>query len=267
MKLVARGIGELGSAGNRFGDGQEKLAAGQVDPRLIVLLKDDSATEGQYRPVKAGRRPMSNTDTRGSIIVGVSQNDPERWREFDNIYTPILFAYLRKQGLKDSDVKDVIQDVFVKLLRKIQTYDSARCRFRTWLFKVAQHTLIDHARRRATHKKAMEGWAVQMLKAGPSDSVKMERQWNMIHREKILAYALKVVRARVSSKAWACFDQRLLGNRPAALIAAELKIERNAVYVHACRVMKLVRDVCDEFDEDTSSAFESDRPVPDLLQG
>jgi RNA polymerase sigma factor (sigma-70 family) len=258
MNSVARGIENLGSTGSRFNHGRERLADGQVLPRLVMLLKDDSAPAGRHRPVKAGRRLMSNADTRVSIIVGVRQNDPERWREFDDIYRPILFTYLRKQGLKDSDVKDVIQDIFVKLLRKIQTYDSTICRFRTWLFKVAQHTLIDHARRRATHQKALEGWAIHMLKVGPSDSVKMERQWNTIHRENILAYALKVVRARVSSKAWACFDQRLLGNRPAAEIAAELKIERNAVYVHACRVMKLVRDVCDEFDEDTSHTFESD---------
>jgi hypothetical protein len=30
------------------------------------------------------------------------------------------------------------------------------------------------------------------------------------------------------------------------------------VYVNACRVMKLVRDLCEEFDEDISNAFESD---------
>jgi hypothetical protein len=86
----------------------------------------------------------------------------------------------------------------------------------------------------------------------------MEREFHRLHLEKILAHALKVVRVRVSSKSWACFEQRLLKNRPAADIAADLKIEPNAVYVNACRVMKLVREVCEEFDEDISDAFESD---------
>ena len=66
------------------------------------------------------------------------------------------------------------------------------------------------------------------------------------------------MRTRVSSKAWTCFQQRLLRNRPAAEIAAELKITPDAVYVNACRVMKQVREVCEEFDEDISHAFESD---------
>ena len=44
---------------------------------------------------------MSNMDTRGSVIFGVCQHDPERWREFDAIYRPMLFAFLRKQGLPE----------------------------------------------------------------------------------------------------------------------------------------------------------------------
>jgi RNA polymerase sigma factor (sigma-70 family) len=197
---------------------------------------------------------MSNTDTRVSVIAGVCENDPERWREFDTIYRPILLAYFAKRGFPESDASDVIQDIFVKLLGRIHSYDRSKCRFHTWLFTVTQHAMIDYVRRRKTRDKALKG----LLGAGPSDSVKMEEQFRKIHREKILGHALKVVRARVSSKAWACFERRVLGNRPAAKIAAELKIEPNAVYLHTFRVMKLVREVCGEFDEDTSHAFESD---------
>ena len=222
-----------------------------------MLLERDSAS---HPHVNAGRKHMSNADTRASVILGVCRQDPDRWREFDFIYRPILFAYLGKQGLDECAANDVIQDIYVKLLNKIQTYDRAKCRFRTWLFTVAQRTLIDHARRRASYKKAVDGWATQVLTAGPSDSVKMEEQWTSIHRDKILHHALKVVRTQVSSKTWACFQQRMLLNRPAAEIAAELNIDPNIVYVYSCRVMKRVRGICAEFDEDISHAFESDVP-------
>ena len=181
---------------------------------------------------------MSDQETQLPVIDGVRSQDPERWRQFDAIYRPILAAYLSKKGLDESEANDVIQDIYVKLLGKIQTYDRSKCRFRSWLFTVAQNTLIDHARRRASRKKALDGWAAQVLQATPSDSAAMEEVWRWIHREKILRHALKVVRARVSPKAWTCFEQRLLRNRPAAEIAAEIGIEPNSVYVHACRVMK-----------------------------
>jgi RNA polymerase sigma-70 factor (ECF subfamily) len=201
---------------------------------------------------------MSSTETRGSLILGVCQQNPERWREFDAIYRPILFGFLRKQGLKDSEASDVIQDTFVKLLNKIQTYDRSRCGFRTWLFRVTFNTLVDHARRKAAYQKAVDGWAATVLRATPSDSMLMEEQWRKVHLKKILAHALKEVRKQVSPKAWACFQQRLLQNRPAADIAAELNTDRNVVYVNASRVMKLVREACAEFDEDISHAFGSD---------
>ena len=203
---------------------------------------------------------MSNAETRVSVILGVRQRDPERWREFDAIYRPMLLAYLRKRGLNGAAAADLVQDVFVKLLFKIDTYDRARCKFRTWLFRVTHNTLVDHARRRASYTKAIEGWAVCVLEAAPSDSVAMEQEFDRLHQEKILAHALEVVRGEVSKKAWACFEQRLLKNRPAAGIAKDLKIEPNAVYVYACKVMKRVRNVCEEFDEDISHAFESDVP-------
>ena len=225
---------------------------------LIILPEDLPCPNSHHWQISAGRRPMSSTNTQLSVIDGVCRQDAQRWREFDAIYRPILRAFLRNRGLRDSEASDVIQDVFVKLLGKIDTYDRTKCRFRTWLFTIAQRTLIDHARRRASHDKALQGWAAQMLKPSPSDSVKMEAEWTVIHRAKILKHALRVVRAQVSSRAWACFEHRLLKDRPAAEIARELKIEPNAVYVNACRVLKLVRSVCDEFDEDMSHAFESD---------
>jgi RNA polymerase sigma-70 factor, ECF subfamily len=203
---------------------------------------------------------MSSTETRVSVIFGVCQQDPERWREFDAIYRPILFAYLRKHGLNDDEACDVAQDIFVKLLRSIHTYNRAICPFRSWLFSVAQNTLIDRARRRAAYQKALDGWALNVLRATPFDSVKRAGEFRTIHREQILKHALKTIRAQTSSKVWTCFEQRLLQNRPAAEIAAELKIEANAVYANACRVMKRVRGVCEEFDEDISHAFESDMP-------
>jgi RNA polymerase sigma-70 factor (ECF subfamily) len=201
---------------------------------------------------------MSSADTRVSVIVGVCQQDPERWREFDAIYRPILLAYLHQRGLNESDANDIVQDIFVKLLGKIRTYDRSRCSFRSWLFSVAHNTLIDQARRRAAYKKALDGWIAHVLKATPSDSLVMAQEWVRLHRERILEHALKTIRERSSPKAWACFEERLLRNRPAALTAAELKIEPDAVYVHASRVLKQVRDACNEFDEEISHAFKPD---------
>jgi RNA polymerase sigma-70 factor (ECF subfamily) len=260
MIMQAGDIATMGRAAARPDPSARESSRGRKGAQLIILLEGRPGGDVPDSHVKVGRRAMSDTDTRVSIIVGVCQGDPERWREFDAIYRPILRAYLLMRRLKDSEIDEVTQDVWIKLLGKIQTYDRARCRFRSWLFGVTHNTLIDHARRRASYARALEGWAEAVLRASPSDSVRMEEEWRRIHREKILAHALRVVRARVSARAWTCFERRLLRDRPAAEIARELGIEPNAVFVSAHRVMKQVRAVCDEFDEDISHAFQPDVP-------
>ena len=160
---------------------------------MRILWKAQAATALDQPRVNDGKKLMSNTDTRVSIIVGVCQGDPERWREFDAIYRPMLFAFLRKQRLNESDAEDVVQDIFVKLLDKIQTYDREKFRFRSWLFAVAHNALIDKARRRASYKKAIDGWAAEMLRSTASDSTKLAEAWVKHHREKILAHALETV--------------------------------------------------------------------------
>jgi len=202
-------------------------------------------------------RGSSHTDTLASIIAGVRQQDPQRWRQFDAIYRPIVLAYLHRQGLKEFGANDVLQYIFLKLLGKIGAYNREKCSFQSWLFNVAQSTLIEVARRGASHEKLMDGWVLNVLRATPSDIVKLEEEWTAMYRERILQHALRVVRVRVSSRIWACFEQRTFQNHPAVEIARDLNLEPNAVYVNACRVMKLVRTICEEFDEDMSHAFES----------
>jgi RNA polymerase sigma-70 factor (ECF subfamily) len=199
---------------------------------------------------------MGSDDTRLTVIAGACSQDPERWREFDSIYRPMLSAYLRKQGMNEFEANDIVQDVFVKLLSKIQTYDRTKCRFRSWLFSLAHNAMIDRARQHASYQKALDGWAAHVLQATPSDSLRMEQEWTKLHRKRILAHALKTTQDRTSTKAWGCFEQRLLKNRPAAQVAAELNLNPRAVYVYACRVLKQVRALCEQYDEDISHSLE-----------
>ncbi len=226
-------------------------------PPLLILWKAEAAKSLDQPRVRDRKKLMSNMDTRVSIIVGISQRDAERWREFDAIYRPMLLDFLRGRHLNEADASDVVQDTFVKVLEKIETYNREKYRFRSWLFAIAHNTLIDKARRRASHQKAALGWVANVLRSTQSDSVKMAEEWVKLHRTKILAHALKTVRLRTSRRVWACFEQRLLRDRPGAEIAQELGFAPATVYANAHRVLKRVRAVCQEFDEDLTDDDES----------
>ena len=67
-------------------------------PTLVMLWKAQSARARHQARVNRGHPTMSNSDTRGSVIVGVCQQDPERWREFDSIYRPMLICVPAQAG-------------------------------------------------------------------------------------------------------------------------------------------------------------------------
>jgi len=52
----------------------------------MMLFKALALEHADLIHFNRGRRPMSRSATRVSVIVGVCRNDPERWREFDAIY-------------------------------------------------------------------------------------------------------------------------------------------------------------------------------------
>ena len=168
---------------------------GMPGEALRILKNEHSAGLLDQPRVSDRKKLMSNSDTRVSVIFGVCQGDADRWREFDAIYRPMLFGFLRGQGLSDFDADEVVQDIFFKLLHKLKTYDRKKQRFRTWLFTVAHNALIDKARRRATYQKAVAGWVENVLRTATSDSSKLAGDWIRHHRKRILAHALKTVRA------------------------------------------------------------------------
>jgi RNA polymerase sigma-70 factor (ECF subfamily) len=64
-------------------------------------------------------------------------------------YARALYAFcanvMRASALEDAE--DVVQDVFVRLIKSAQTFDPRRASFRTWLYRIARNRCLDLIRR------------------------------------------------------------------------------------------------------------------------
>ena len=114
---------------------------------------------------------MTQSDaTRPSLLVRIRDaRDREAWGQFVEVYAPLVYDMARRRGLQDADAADLTQDVLRSVAGAIGRldYDPRRGTFRSWLFSVAQNTLIDRARRRAAYQKALDGWVVHVLLGPP----------------------------------------------------------------------------------------------------
>ncbi len=208
---------------------------------------------------------QSEFHTNPSLIARVrDRTDEACWSQFYHFYQPLLARYLRNQGLKEHNANDVIQEVFIRLLRSLPTLELGlkRGRFRSFLWTLTYSALLDEARRVKARRRVEEEWVNRFHRASETESCKVERELNEINRWQILERALPRVRSVTSSTAWACFEQRLLRNRPGSAIAAELGISTQVVFVYASRVLKAVRTECAALAEELG-----DEPIDSLPRG
>jgi RNA polymerase sigma-70 factor (ECF subfamily) len=176
--------------------------------------------------------------------------DAASWREFATLYEPLIVRYTlsSRRGLSEPDARDVAQDVFIRLLKALPTFelDHRRGRFRTYLWRVTTSALADRARRDRRRGDAEQEWRDRHRTPGGQAS------WDRAFRQRVLGHALTRVREATSPKTWACFEEHVLKTRPAAEVAREVGVSANAVYVHSSTVLSRVRARCAECLEELS---------------
>jgi RNA polymerase sigma factor (sigma-70 family) len=184
--------------------------------------------------------------TRHSLLLRLrGENDPLSWETFHQLYEPFLQNVVRQCGIPDADAADIIQEVFITLLRSLPEfeYQAERGRFRGWLRTIVQHAVVDWHRRRGRRREvALDG------RFAPSQ-FSSEEGWRMAHRRRVLEHALAVVRTQAQTTTWACFEEHVLKGRSAAEVARDLTLSCTAVYVNSSRVLKRIRRTCLRFDE------------------
>lgn len=79
------------------------------------------------------------------ILREAKANEP--WA-FECLYTALarpVLGYLRSQGAPDPE--DLLGDVFLGVFRGLQAFEGGEAAFRSWVFTIAHHRLVDERRR------------------------------------------------------------------------------------------------------------------------
>lgn len=188
-----------------------------------------------------GLRVSNMAVTRSSLLRGVGSGNPDQWREFVRIYSPLIARTVRVRGISGSDLDDITQEVLIKMLRVLPRflYSRHKGKFRTWLRRVVTNAIIDHRRARRMDSR---------LQPLPPDVPQLpatdEEGWGDAFQTHLLDCALRSVREVVRPRTWQCFWELAFQKRPAGEISRELGVSENAVYINSSRVMSRVREYC-----------------------
>ncbi len=77
-----------------------------------------------------------------TIAAQVQQGDAQAFGALVSRYEPKLLRYARKYLFGREDAEDLVQEVFLKAYRNMQSFDAAR-RFSPWIYRIAHNVFIN----------------------------------------------------------------------------------------------------------------------------
>jgi RNA polymerase sigma factor (sigma-70 family) len=84
-----------------------------------------------------------------SLLEAAREGSEAAWQELYDGLAPAVLGYLRANTAPDPE--DVLSEVFLQVARDIARFDGEEPGFRSWVFTIAHHRLID-ARRHAARR-------------------------------------------------------------------------------------------------------------------
>lgn len=76
----------------------------------------------------------------------IFQKDERAFTYMYDMYSKSLFAVISNLVREREEAEDVLQEVFVKIWKNIDTYNESKGRFYTWILNIARNTAIDKLR-------------------------------------------------------------------------------------------------------------------------
>lgn len=83
------------------------------------------------------------------VLDGARAGEEWAWREIYEDLAPVVLGYLR--GQRATTPEDTTSEIFLQIVRDIHRFEGPESKFRSWVFTIAHHRLID-ARRAATRR-------------------------------------------------------------------------------------------------------------------
>jgi len=183
-------------------------------------------------------------NTRETLLLRLRDSaDDAAWREFVEIYSPLLCRYCQKRGLPDADVADVVQQVMrsVAVAMKNFEYDPVKGKFKGWLFTALRRTLGNHFKAQA--KRPLTAADTQMLRRLEETPDEGEvNDWELDYQRELLAWAMEKVKPEFAVRIWSAFERTAVQGQEPAAVAAEIGMSKNSVAVAKHRVMTRLRE-------------------------
>src|SRR5262249_9135205 len=189
-------------------------------------------------------RPQGSTSL--TLLQRLWANEPDAWRTMVHLYTPLLYHWCARAGVKGADADDILQEVLRAVATHVATFrrDRPGDTFRGWLRAITKNMILLHFRRSDRQPRGSGGTEIltqpQEVTAPAAEPVGDEDE--KTETDGLCRRALELVRGEFEERTWQMFWLTFVDERSAVDIAAELGITPAAGRKAKSRVLRRLKE-------------------------
>lgn len=164
--------------------------------------------------------------------------EEEAWARFVELYTPLLYFWACRLGLRQEESADLVQEVFTTLVRKMPefVYDPRRS-FRSWLRTILHNKCRDMQRMHKANPLTQQ----LLVCNGYTDPSYIDTYWESEYREHLVGRALELIQVDFQETTWKSFWAVVVDGRSPRDVAEQYGISVDSVYTAKSRVLRRLR--------------------------
>jgi RNA polymerase sigma factor (sigma-70 family) len=191
--------------------------------------------------------------TRGSLLIRLrdAQNHAA-WREFVELYQPVIYRLCRRRGVRHSDAEDLVQQVLLSVARAVDRFDtgSEKGTFRGWLYRISHNVIVNFLSRDLPKNRASAEESTAWQEAPEKDNSSLVR---MEVRRQLFREAAQRAREEFEESTFRAFWLTAVEDISIEEAAKRLNKNVGAIYAARSRVLKRLREIVQEMEVDTEN--------------
>lgn len=182
--------------------------------------------------------------TRLSLISRIRGDDGVAWAELVDLYEPLVAFWCRRQGIRESDLHDLSQEIFFAVSRSIDHYRPTDTggSFRAWLWSLSRHKMIDFLRRQQRWPNATGGSTALLYVESIPEEIDEDDLSERIEFNQLVHRALNQVRNEFEPRSWQAFWRSTIDGLAVASVAEQLEMSSATVRQHRSRILRRLRE-------------------------
>lgn len=188
---------------------------------------------------------VSNSATSFTLLLRIrrAEQDEEAWREFVARYGQRIYQWCLNRRLQPNDAEDVTQNVLVRMAKYLRNFEyRPGLTFRGWLRRATENAIKDFLQERSRQASVDDGSELLRRLNEVEARDELTQRLGEVFDLELMDEAISRVSARIARNRWLAWQMTACEGRPAAEVAAELKMKVASVYTARNQVQKMIRE-------------------------